>query len=1055
VRTVIDAFIRFRILVIAVAAGIMVAGVLTLPRLHSDVLPETSPVTVDVQTEALGLSAPEVEELVTVPLEKNLFSGILGMTDMTSDSIPGLSDIELHFAPGTDLYRARQLVQERLNSAFVLPNVSSPPTMVQPVSTTSDVMLVGITSKTQSIIDLSVLSRWTIVPKLLGLDGVANISTFGQADRQLQVLVNPRKLAAQHVMLSQVVATAGNSQLVSPISYLQGSTPGTGGYIEGSNQRLDIRHILPFGTPANMTGLPIAGAPSKNTTIGDVARVVIGHQPLIGDAEVRGTPGLVLVIQKLPGASVPQITREVQQALGELAPGMPGVSVDTSLFQSSTYTSSASASLRTAAIVAAVLAALMLLLLLLSLRAALVAVVSVAVSLSVAFIALFALGYTLNALVLLGLVLALGLVVADAASGGFLPGMGAGLIVAMLAAVPLLIASGTTASFLRPMAVAYLLAVTASVIIAAGVSAALTSLLAQLGPGRPPRAVTAARASLTSEYHRALRGAGRLPRLVLPAICSVIAIAVIAGIPYLHPGQPTFNDRNLVISWTGSPSMSLAEANRLAAIASTELAAIPGVADVGATLGRAITSNQIVTANSGQLWVTVKPGADYGATLAAVKSVAEGTPGIKGSVSTYETDAMGGVLTAPPSQVVTRVFGTDYPTLEKVAGQARSLIAGVSGVSGAQVQLPASQPTLDVTVNLDAAQRYGLAAGDIRREVATLTQGLTVGNFFQNQEVFDVTVLADAPARSSVPALRNLLIDDGNGGHVRLGQVASVAVANEPSDIRHENTSLYLDVTADVSGRGTSAVATDIRSRLASLALPMSYSTTVRSGAGLDAAAQAGVQPGDTVVPGTSFPAFLAIVLAALLGVFLITQAAVGSWRLALAAFRSIPVAMGGGMLVIFLAGWQGSLGAVAGLAGLFALAARMAVSVIARIRADVRAQAGGGRADLRPSDTPVRIASAAAGPAGHVLTVAAVTGAALAPFALSGGPAGLELLFPAACVLLGGLVTLAIVGMLVLPADCLHAAAALTAPDQGGTDGGLVPSPRSQQESTPHQATV
>jgi Cu/Ag efflux pump CusA len=209
------------------------------------------------------------------------------------------------------------------------------------------------------------------------------------------------------------------------------------------------------------------------------------------------------------------------------------------------------------------------------------------------------------------------------------------------------------------------------------------------------------------------------------------------------------------------------------------------------------------------------------------------------------------------------------------------------------------------------------------------------------------------------------------------------------------------------------------------------------------------------VIPGTSFPAFLSYVLAALLGVFLIIQAAAGSWRLAWAAFLSIPVAMGGGMLVIFLAGWQGSLGAAAGLAGLFALAARMAVSVIARIRAEVRAPASGGRPDERAADITTRIARAAVGPAGHVLTVAIVTGTVLAPFALSGGTAGLELLFPAACVLLAGLVTLTLAGMLVLPAQCLRAGPALTAPDLEGPDGELVPSQRPYQESTAHQATV
>jgi Cu/Ag efflux pump CusA len=1054
VRTVIDAFIRFRILVIAIAAGVIVAGILTLPRMPHDTLPETSPVTVDVQTEALGLSAPEVEELVTVPLEKNLFSGILGMTDLTSDSIPGLSDIELHFAPGTDLYQARQLVQERLNSAFILPNVSSPPTMVQPVSTTSDTMLVGITSKTQSIIGLSVLSRWTIVPKLLGLDGVANISTFGQADRQLQVLVDPARLAAQHVTLAQVIETAGNSQLVSPISYLQGSTPGTGGYIEGANQRLDIRHILPFGTPANMTGLPIAGAPK--TTIGDVSQVVIGHQPLIGDAQVRGTQGLVLVIQKLPGASVPQISSEVKDALAQLAPGMPGVDIDTSLFQSSTYAGTAADNLRTAAIIAAVLAALALLLLLLSLRAAFVAVVSIAVSLSVALIVLFVMGYTLNALVLLGLLIALGLVVADAASGGFVPGLGGGLIVAVLAAVPLLVSSGTTASFLRPMAVAYLVAVAGSVIVAAGVSTALTSLVSNVGPQHPPRPIAAFQARLARGYSRTLRGIGRMPGLVVPALCAVVGIAVVAGIPLLHPSQPTFADRDLVVQWTGSPSMSLTEMNRVATLASKEMGAIPGVQDVAATLGRALTSNQIVATNSGQLWVTMKPDADYHATLTAIKAVAEGTPGIRGTVSTFETDALGGVLTTPPGDVVTRVYGTDYPTLEKVAGQVKSLMAGVGGVQGAQVQLPARQPTLAVTVNLDNAEKYGLAAGDIRREVATLTQGLTVGNFFQSDEVFDVTVLSIPSVRSSVQAVQNLLIDDGSNGHVRLGQVASVAVANEPSDIKHDNTALYLDVTANVSGRSVSAVTADISSRLTSLSLPLSFNTQVMSGAGLDAATQAGAQPGDTVVPGTSFAEFLAFVLAALLGVFLIMQGAVRSWRLALVAFISIPVAMSGGMLVLYLAGWAGSLGAVAGLLGLFALAARMAIVIIARIRADVRVRASLSGHDDRATDLATRFAAAASTTGGHVLTVAVVTAASLAPFAVSGGTAGLELLFPAACVLLGGLATLTLVGLLVLPAACLRMGSALAAPEPESAEGEeMVPPQRAPDQSAAHPTTA
>jgi multidrug efflux pump subunit AcrB len=1009
----------------------MVAGVATLPRVNADILPETSPVTVDVQIEALGLSAPEVEQLVTVPMEKNFFEGVLGVVDETSDSIPGLSNIELHFAPGTNLYQARQLVQERLNSAFLLPNVSSPPTMVQPVSTTSDVMLVGLTSNTQDLINLSVLSRWTIVPKLLGLNGVANVSTYGQSDRQLQVLVNPAKMAARGVALSDVISTVGNSQLVTPISYLQGSTPGTGGYLENGQQRLDIRHILPFGTPANLTGLPIVNQPGENvkpgTTVGDVAQVVIGHQPLIGNAEVNGKPGLVLVIQKLPGASVTGITNEVQQALASLNLSSSGVTATTTLFTQGTYVTSAFGNVWKTAIIAGVLALIALLLLLLSLRTAFVAVVSIGLSLTVAMLALFLLGYSINALLLLGLLLGLGVVVADAASAGLRPGVGAGLLAVLLAGVPLAVSSGTTPLFLRPMVVAFMVAAAASTLVAATVATALNSMLDKAGPQSPPRAVTAIRERLGGSYRRSLRAvSGKAPSVVVAALCTVIGIVVLAGIPSLHPSQPTFQDRNLVVHWTTAPSTSLTEMDRLTALATSELQAIPGVQDVGATLGRAVTSDTIVATNSGELWVTMKPDANYGSTLAAIQQVADGTPGITGTVSTYETDAMGGALTSPPNEVVTRLYGTDYGTLQKLAAQVQTMMAGVPGVTGAQVQSQSEQPTIDVQVNLNAANANNIAPGDIRREAATLIEGLTVGNFFENQEVFDVTVQAVPQARNSVQAIENLEIDTTPGNHVALGQVASVAVNNEQSDIQHEDTFLYVDVAATVSGRSVSAVASDVTSKLTSLSLPQEYNTRVLSGAQLDASAQAGTEPGDTVVPGTSFLAFLAFILAALLGIFLLAHAALGKWRLALVAFGSLPVAMGGAMLVVYAAHWTGSLGAVAGLLAVFGLAARQAITVIAAIRE--------GHED---------IPRAAVGPAGHTITVAVVTAAALAPFAVSGEIAGLELLWPAACVILGGLVTITLVNLYALPVACVRLGSAIAPSSELDEDEAPVPPQR------------
>src|SRR6516165_7519287 len=376
-RSLISASIRFRFLVIAVAAGIIALAVAAVPGIHADVLPETSPVTVRIQTEAAGLSAPEVESLVTVPLEKNLLEGVMGVTDVTSDSIPGLSQIQLHFAPGTDLYQARQLVQERLTQAFVLPNVSKPPVMLQPVSSTGDVMLIGLTSRQLSLIELSTLARWTIVPQLLGVAGVADIATFGQADQQLQVLVDPARLAAHNIALDQIIETAGDAQLVSPLTYLEGSTPGTGGFVEGPNQRLTIQPVLPFGTPTNLAQVPVAGTTGPSPVpLGSVTDIVVGHQPLIGDALVRGQPALVLVVEKLPSASVTAVTNGLDQALAQLRPGLSGVQVDTSLYRPASYIDTAWRNLKVALIASAILAALTLIAFLLSLRLAALALIT-------------------------------------------------------------------------------------------------------------------------------------------------------------------------------------------------------------------------------------------------------------------------------------------------------------------------------------------------------------------------------------------------------------------------------------------------------------------------------------------------------------------------------------------------------------------------------------------------------------------------------------------------------------------------------------------------------
>ena len=300
-RWIVGQSLRARFLVVAIAAGVLIFGAWQLREAPVDVFPEFEPVRVEIQTEALGLSAVEVETLITLGLEEMLVS-TAEVETIRSKSVAGLSSVELIFEPGTDLILARQLVQERLSSAFTLPAVSKPPVMLQPLSATSRVMMIGLSSEELSLIDISLVVRWTITPRLLGVPGVANVAVWGMRDRQLQVLVDPERTQASDVSRDQVISTTGDSFWTSPLTFLNASVPGTGGWIDTPNQRLGIRHQLPISTPDDLAQVTVDGSAVR---LGDVAEVVEGYPPLIGDAFLNDGPGLLLVVEKFPGANTP------------------------------------------------------------------------------------------------------------------------------------------------------------------------------------------------------------------------------------------------------------------------------------------------------------------------------------------------------------------------------------------------------------------------------------------------------------------------------------------------------------------------------------------------------------------------------------------------------------------------------------------------------------------------------------------------------------------------------------------------------------------------------
>ena len=369
-RAIIAASMKLRFLVVIAAAALLILGAFQLRGMSADVLPEFSPPYIEIQTEALGLSAEEVESLITVPLEADLLNGVAWLESINSRSITGLSSILLFFEPGTDIIRARQMVQERLTQAHALPNVSTPPTMLQPLSSTNRAMMVGLSSDDDklSLIEMSVLARWNVRPKLMGVPGVANVAIWGQRERQLQVQVDPATLQSQGVSLQQVINTSGNALWVSPLTYLNASYPGTGGWIETPNQRLGIRHLLPITTPDDLAKVTVEGA--EGLRLGDVATIVENHQPLIGDALIDDEPGLLMVIEKFPEANTVEVVRGVEAAIADMAPGLTGLEFDTELFRPDTYIEQARSNLALVIGLSAALGALVLFAFLFSWRGA-------------------------------------------------------------------------------------------------------------------------------------------------------------------------------------------------------------------------------------------------------------------------------------------------------------------------------------------------------------------------------------------------------------------------------------------------------------------------------------------------------------------------------------------------------------------------------------------------------------------------------------------------------------------------------------------------------------
>ena len=359
-RLIVGSSLKFRFIVVAIGAALLYFGVQQLRDMPVDAFPEFAPPRVEVQTLASGLSAAEVESLVSIPLEQSL-NGLVGLDVLRSKSVPQLSSIELIFKPGTNLLHARQVVAERVTAVTPsLPTWAAPPVILPATSTTSRVMKIGLSSNDVSLIELSTIAYWKIRARLLQVPGVANVAIWGERLQQLHVQVDPERMRDRGVSLDQVMEVTADALDAGILRFSSGAVIGTGGFVDSTNQRLVVRHVLPIVTPDDLAQVALEGTDHMPLRLGDVADVAIGHQPLAGDAVVNDGPGLLLIVEKYPWGNTLDVTREVEEAIDQMKPGLPGIEFDTTIFRAADFIETSIDNLTKALIIGAILVVLVL-----------------------------------------------------------------------------------------------------------------------------------------------------------------------------------------------------------------------------------------------------------------------------------------------------------------------------------------------------------------------------------------------------------------------------------------------------------------------------------------------------------------------------------------------------------------------------------------------------------------------------------------------------------------------------------------------------------------------
>ena len=1024
--------IRFYGVIIALACLVVLYGIYSLKRSNLDVFPEFSPTQIIIQTESPGLSAELVESLVTQPIETSI-AGTVGVANMRSHSIPGLSIVTVIFNENTDIYRNRQVVAERLSTLNNQIPRGITPNITPLTSSASTVLGFGVTSKKRSLMELRTLVDWTIVPHLLAIPGVADVNVFGGEVRQFQVQIDPDKLIRYQLNINDVVAATQKATGVSGA-----------GFIQNNNQRIIVNTEGQATTAATLAKAVLLHKNGISITLGDIGRVVEGAAPSISAAAINEETGIYLSVQGQLGANTHAVTQAIESAIKELKPNLKNqqVTLHEGLFRPANFIETAIAGVRTDILIGSVLVIAVLFLFLFNARTAFISATAIPLSLLSAIVILGYFNIGLNIMVLGGLAIALGEVVDDAiidtenifrrlkenrlltkpapiykvvfdASMEVRSSVVYATIIVALVFLPLLTLSGVAGKLFAPLGFAYIAAIMASLVVALTLTPALCYLM--LGDAKLDAEDSPIIKAIKKSYVKLLRLIEKQYKLVISISFLIIALGL--GILPLFKSQfiPALHEGHFIMHMTAVPGTSEQESLRLGSLVSKAIRAINGVKSVTQWVGRAQNGADTFGTHYSEFEIEIGTlsGQEQDRILAEIREeftgelidsdgdgkAETGFVGVNFAINTFLTERIEETISGYAASTVINIYGNDLDALDRDAQKIVAVVNNTKGATDVLVQSPPGTPQAVIRLRPDALAKWGLQAVDVLDTIRAANESLPVSQVYFGSRVVGLSVVLADDARDDIGDIGNIPLFNPEGKLLHLKDIAFITQENGRSNILHSGAKRIQTITANVQGRDVSSFNNEIRKRI-NQDIKLNNSNYLE----FTGEAEANAQSQEDLIVHS---------LLAGMAIFLMLYIAFGRLRNLLLTFANLPFALIGGVLAaLFTGGWI-SLGSLVGFVTLFGITLRNSIMMVSHFQHLIDEENCVWNVETCIRGATERLPS--------ILMTALVTALGLLPLALGSNQPGREIEGPMATIIVGGLVTSTILNLLILPTIMLH----------------------------------